>query len=291
MTVRRKELIFAAVIYFVTMFTLLTVVYRFLENWHLSTFNFFIAGALVLLIAIGWGYVLTALIFAPKKQMEDTLTSLTNDIVHELNIPLSTIKANTAMLKKTMEDEKSLKRIKRIEDASVRLKKLYDELVYSIHKEMHTIEKERFDLKTLLEERIEIFKEQKRNPFDLILESYEIEVDKIGFEQMFDNIVSNAMKYSPKDTPIYVKLNENILSIEDKGVGMSATELLRVHERYYQADNQKDGEGIGLSLVKDYCEDEGLEIHIKSEKGVGTCVSFNLSKVMVATHTNVIKND
>ena len=59
--------------------------------------------------------------------MEDTLTSLTNDIIHELNIPLSTIKANTAMLKKTMEDEKSLKRIKRIEDASVRLKKLYDE--------------------------------------------------------------------------------------------------------------------------------------------------------------------
>ncbi len=166
---RRKEIIFATVIYFVTMFTLLTAVYRFLETWNSNDLNFFIAGALVLLVAVGWGYVLSALIFAPKKQMEDTLTSLTNDIIHELNIPLSTIKANTAMLKKTMEDEKSLKRIKRIEDASVRLKKLYDELVYSIHKEMHTIEKERFDMQVLLEERIEVFKEQKRNPFELIL--------------------------------------------------------------------------------------------------------------------------
>jgi signal transduction histidine kinase len=276
---RKKEIILATVIYFVTMFTLLTAVYRVLETWHLSAFNFFIAGALVLLVAVGWGYLLSVLIFAPKKQMEDTLTSLTNDIIHELNIPLSTIKANTAMLKKTMEDEKSLKRIKRIEDASLRLKKLYDELVYSIHKEMHTIEKERFDLKALIEERIEVFKEQKRNPFELTLEPYEIEVDKIGFEQMFDNIITNAMKYSPKDAPIQVRLNDNILSIEDKGVGMSATELLRVYERYYQADDKKGGEGIGLALVKSYCDDEGLEIHIKSEKGVGTCVSFDLSRV------------
>ncbi|TNF44865.1 MAG: HAMP domain-containing histidine kinase [Epsilonproteobacteria bacterium] len=280
---RKKEIIVATVIYFATMFILLTTVYRFLESWHLSAFNFFIAGALVLLVAIGWGYLLSVIIFAPKKQMEDTLTSLTNDIIHELNIPLSTIKANTAMLKKTMEDEKSLKRIKRIEDASVRLKKLYDELVYSIHKEMHTIEKERFDLKTLLEERIEVFKEQKRNPFELTLESYEIEVDKIGFEQMFDNIVSNAMKYSSKEAPIRVALKSDILSIEDEGVGMGATELLRVHERYYQGDERKDGEGIGLALVKAYCDEEGLQIHIKSEKNVGTTVSLDMSKVHAGT--------
>lgn len=279
---RHKEIIFGTVIYFVTMFTMLTAVYRFLGNWNITEFNFFIAGALVLLVAIGWGYVLSTLIFAPKKQMEDTLTSLTNDIIHELNIPLSTIKANTAMLKKTMDDEKSLKRIKRIEDASVRLKKLYDELVYSIHKEMHTIEKERFDLQSLLEERIEVFKEQKRNPFELSLEHYEIEVDKIGFEQMFDNIVSNAMKYSSKDAPIHVRLDHHILSVEDQGVGMGSTELLRVHERYYQADERKDGEGIGLALVKAYCDEEGIDIHFKSEKGVGTNVSLDLSKVHAA---------
>jgi signal transduction histidine kinase len=112
------------------------VVYRFLENWHLSEFNFFIAGVLVLIVAVGWGYILTAIIFAPKEQMEDRLTTLTNDIIHELNIPLSTIQANTKMLQKTYDDEKSLKRLSRIEDASVRLEKLYKELVYAIRKEM-----------------------------------------------------------------------------------------------------------------------------------------------------------
>ena len=277
----RKELFPATVIYFITMFTLLTAVYRFLENWNLVEFKYFIAGALVFLIAIGWGYVLTSVIFAPKKQMEETLTSLTNDIIHELNIPLSTIQANTSMLKKNMQDEKSLKRLERIEDASVRLKKLYDELVYSIRKEMHTIEKVRFHVEVLIKERIGIFQEQKRNGFALTLEPYEIEVDKIGFEQMFDNLIANAMKYSSKETTIYVSLENDILSIRDEGVGMSTAELLRVHERYYQADDRKDGEGIGLALVKTYCDEEGIDIQINSEKGVGTTIHLNLAKVHV----------
>ena len=115
----------------------------------------------------------------------------------------------------------------------------------------------------------------------MTLEPYEIEVDKIGFEQMFDNIVTNAMKYSSKDAPIHVTLNNHILSVEDQGVGMSTSELIRVHERYYQADDKKDGEGIGLALVKEYCDEEGIEIHIKSEKDVGTTLSLNMSKVHV----------
>jgi len=278
---RTKEIAIAAVIYFVTIFTLLVAVYRFLDTWNTIELNFFVAGALVLLVAIGWGYVLSALIFAPKKRMEDTLTSLSNDILHELNIPLSTIKANTAMLQKTLTDEKSLKRIKRIEDASFRLKKLYDELVYVIHKEMHDIPKESFDLQGLLEARIEVFGEQKRNPFRVELKPYVIEADKIGFEQMIDNLISNAMKYSGKEAPIDVLLENDVLRIQDHGVGMETAELLRVYERYYQVDGQKDGKGIGLALVKAYCDEAGIEIRIISEKGVGTTVSLSLSAVRV----------
>jgi len=275
----RKELYLAMVIYFVTVSVLFMVVYRFLENWNLTEFTFFIAGILVLLVMIGWGYVLTSLIFAPKKQLEDTLTTLTKDILHELNIPLSTIKANTSMLTKKMTDEKSLKRLKRIDDASVRLEKLYNELVYAIHKEMHTIEKEKFDMSILIQERIAIFEEQKRNPFVLELIPYFIKVDKIGFEQMFDNIISNAMKYSSKESQISVILTENTLYIKDKGIGMTPTELLRLHERYYQANEEKEGKGIGLDLVKRYCENEDIDIKIHSIKDEGTEVVLDISKV------------
>ena len=276
----RKELILAGVIYFFTMFTLLMAVYQFLKNWHMSEFNFFVAGALVLMVAVGWGYVLTALIFAPQKQMEDTLVVLTRDIIHELNIPLSTINANSSMLKKTLVDEKSLKRLQRIEDASNRLKKLYDELVYAIHKEMHTIEKESFDMKILIEERVAIFEEQNRNPFILTLQPCIIYVDKIGFEQMLDNILSNAMKYSAKSSAISITLKETILSIEDQGIGMSTGQLLRVYERYFQGDERKEGEGIGLALVKKYCDSEAIDIYITSEKEVGTRVRLHLNSVL-----------
>jgi len=277
----RRELYVALFIYVVTITVLLMAVYRFLENWHMSEFNFFIAGAMVLFVAMGWGYVLTTIIFAPKKQMEDTLTTLTNDIIHELNIPLSTIQANTSMLKKGLEDEKSLKRLERIEDSSKRLKRLYDELVYTIQKEIHNIKKERFNVKAVVQERVSIFEEQQRNVFKVSVKSYYIEADKIGFEQMLDNILSNAMKYSEKTSAIILFLKEDTLSIKDKGIGMSTSELLQIHERYFQGDKKKEGEGIGLALVKAYCDAEDISIQIQSEKGIGTVVNLDLSKVHV----------
>ena len=277
MTSRKKELVVALFIYVVTMTVLLMAVYRFLENWHFSEFNFFIVGALVLFVAMGWGYVLTSIIFAPKQQMEDTLTMITNDIVHELNIPLSTIEANISMLKKSLQDdEKSLKRLQRIDDASHRLKKLYNELVYTLEKEIHEIPKECFDLKTVVSERVAFFQEQSRNPFEVTIASYEIEVDKIGFEQMLDNIISNAMKYSSKDTLISLTLEEDTLCIEDRGVGMSTPELLRIYERYFKGDENSQGAGIGLALVKTYCDNEKIGIQIKSEKNKGTKICLTL---------------
>ena len=275
----RKELFAAGIIYFVTMITLLLGIYRYIENWQLSTLNVFVAGALVLLVAMGWGYVLTALIFAPSKKMENTLTTLTNEIIHELNIPLSTIKANTEMLKRNTEDEKSLKRLERIDDASLRLRRLYDELVYTLSKEIHEIEKETFNVQRIVDERVAIFKEQERQAFEVFVEPYSIHVDKIGFEQILDNVITNAMKYSSKSSSITIALKEGRLSISDKGIGMTASELLRVHERYFQGNDATSGKGIGLSLVKAYCESENIEIQIQSEKDVGTEVILELSKV------------
>lgn len=277
----RKELLLAGIIYFVTMFTLLLSIYRFVETWHLSTFNIFAAGVLVLLVAMGWGYVLTTLIFAPSKKMENTLITLTNEIIHELNIPLSTIKANTTLLKKNTEDEKTLKRLERIDDASLRLQRLYDELVYTLSKEIHEIEKETFDIQHTIEERVSFFKEQGRNDFEVLVKPYAVIADKIGFEQMVDNIISNAMKYSEKTSLISIALHDDVLTVEDKGVGMSASELLRVHERYFQGDEKTTGKGIGLSLVKAYCDSENIAMQIQSEKNVGTQVLLNLSKVHV----------
>jgi len=236
---------------------------------------------MVLILAAGWGYIIATHLLAPKIELDENLSQLSSEILHELNIPLSTIKANTTLLKKRTEDEKSIKRLERIEASSLRLERLYKELVYSINKEINPVEKEQFSLKNLLQERIEVFEAFDRNSFSLIVEELQLEADKIGFEKTVDNLFMNAMKYSDKESSIDITVQNNILTITDRGIGMDETQLLKVYERYYQADSKLKGEGIGLALVKTYCDEEAIDIDIKSKKEQGTSVSLNLHKLVV----------
>ena len=277
----KKRTFFATLGYFSTITILLSFIYWFLKNEGFSESNFLIASSMVLLLAAGWGYIIATHLLAPKAELDANLSQLSSEILHELNIPLSTIKANTTLLKKRSEDEKSMKRLERIEASSLRLERLYKELVYSINKEINPVEKEHFSLKKLLQERIEVFEAFDRNHFSLIMKDIQIKADKIGFEKTVDNLLMNAMKYSDKGFPIDITVQDNVLSIIDKGIGMDETQLLKVYERYYQADNKLTGEGIGLALVKAYCDAEGITIDIKSKKGQGTSVLLNLDKLVL----------
>jgi signal transduction histidine kinase len=132
----------------------------------------------------------------------------------------------------------------------------------------------------LIIERVEEMKLLKRNPFILKLEPHTVYVDKIGFEKVLDNLISNAMKYSEKSSTIEIILKDNMLNIIDHGIGMDETELISIYERYYQLDNASYGEGIGLALVKAYCDDEKIKIRINSIKNEGTEVSLDLNFIV-----------
>ena len=281
MSSHKKKILLATLSYLSSVAVLLSFLYWFLKNEGFSESNFLIASVAVLILAAGWGYIISSHLLAPKAELDANLSILSSEILHELNIPLATIQANTTLLKKRTDNEKSLQRLTRIEASSVRLERLYKELVYSIKKEIHPIEKERLLLEPLLRERIETLEAFGRNRFSLDVGEKTIEIDKIGFEKMIDNLLMNAMKYSSRESLIKVTLKENTLMIIDEGIGMDETQLLRVYERYYQSDNQQEGQGIGLALVKAYCDDEGIEIQIESEKGKGTSVSLNLEEVHV----------
>jgi signal transduction histidine kinase len=276
----KKEIWLATLGYVVSVALLLSFLYWLLKNEGFDEPTFLIGSIFVLLLSIGWGYIIASHLVIPHRKTQDHLLHLTKDIIHELNIPLSTIRANTSMLTKKMEDERSRKRLKRIEDASVRLKKLYDELVYTIRKEMHHIERETFDLAQMIDTRIEIFKEQQRNPFVLELAPCQVFTDRIGFERIFDNLVTNAMKYSSKETPITIRLHQMRLEISDRGIGMDEAQMIRIYERYYQGNDAKEGEGIGLALVKAYCDQEDIGIEMVSKQGEGTTVILRLDNIV-----------
>ena len=274
----KKQIWIATFLYLLSLLFLGDLFILFFRN----NVNLFITFMLLLPLAFALGYTLNSYILSEKFKVDANLLHLTKEILHELNIPLSTIKANTTLLKRTLkENEKGLKRLSRIDDSSKRLQRLYAELVYSIKKEIHTIEKEIFDVQLLVEERVAVLELLERNSFVLSLSSFKISVDKIGFEKMLDNVLTNAMKYSDKHESILITLKDNILSIEDRGIGMDEMELLKIYDRYYQSDTHVHGEGIGLSLVKAYCDDEKIKIRISSNKGEGTKVSFNLKHVSI----------
>lgn len=265
------------ILIFLYLLVLLIILYGFLSQ----EVKVIVPSLMVLVFLLILGFIVNTYVLKQKYQIDENVLHLTKEILHELAIPISTIQANALLLSRTLkEDEKSMKRLGRIEDASQRLERLYEELLYSIKKEIQTVEREKTDLVALIEERVNIMRLLQRNKFILDLDAHQVLIDKIGFEKMLDNILNNAMKYSPKQKPIELRFKKGILEIQDHGIGMNKDELNNIYKRYYQSNNSNSGEGIGLALVKAYCKDEKIEINIASQKHIGTSVSLNFSQIL-----------
>ncbi len=150
----------------------------------------------MLIVSSILGYILNSYILSQKFNTDKKLLHITKEIIHELKIPIATIRANIALLERSQrENQKSIKRLKRIKNSIIRLERLYQELVYSIKKGIEIIEKSRADVKDIVIDRVNEFKLLNRNQFELDLEPYIVDIDRIGFEKMLDNIIDNAMKY------------------------------------------------------------------------------------------------
>ena len=228
-------------------------------------------------------YVFTTIALESKESQDKLLEHLIRESLHEINLPISTIEANIKMLKRSLESEKDRKRATRIEEALDRLKRLYNLLAYNLKREIYEIEKEDIELDKLVKDRVDFFKELNRNNFKLNLTPLKIKTDKIGLEQTIDNIIENAMKYSKKDTTIKITIDGTKLMIKDSGIGIEDSELSLIYQRYYQSDDNFTGEGIGLSIVKRYCDKESIGLKIESKKDLGTKVILDFKKVISAT--------
>jgi len=258
---------------------LLFLLYWFLSEQGFSRSHFIIGSILFLVASALSSYNVLLDILEQKAEQDERLSHLAREILHEINLPIATIDANIKMLTTNSMTSKEIRRTDRIRAALLRLQRLYAELAYSIKKEILPIEKEVFDLKAVLEERVAVQRELRRNPFVLAVDDCTVETDRIGLEQALDNIIENAMKYSRIEDSIEIILKKNHLTIRDHGTGMDANQILHIYERYYQGDRSQKGEGIGLTLVKRYCEEAGIGIKIHSEPGKGTEVMLDFDAV------------
>jgi len=219
------------------------------------------------------GVMISKLAIDPLSEHISNLQTLSKETLHELNLPISTILTNTQMLKKNLVDDKSLRRISRIEMASSMLQDRYNELDYMIKTQTLQNLKELVELDILLKERVVFLSQIYTNvKFNLELESLTIQTDKIGLTKVIDNIIDNAIKYSKENPKVDITLSKDILTIKDYGCGIDEVELVSIFDKFYQSDKSMKGFGIGLNMVKTFCDKNKIKLSITSTPNFGTTI-------------------
>ncbi len=108
--------------------------------------------------------------------------------------------------------------------------------------------------------------------------------DELRMQQLFTNLIDNAIKYSPEKTTVTVTLSQTlgnaVVSVSDQGIGISKDDLAHVFERFFRVDKarsrQAGGTGLGLSIVKQITDQHGGTVEAKSEPGHGTTFTVSL---------------
>jgi len=263
--------------YFLTTNAFLGILYYFLII-SITTNIIFLISILLLLIIFS-GVIISKLSVDPLALHVENLQNLSKETLHELNLPIATIMTNLHLLKKSLENEKNLKRILRIEKACEMLQERYNELDYMIKLQSANVSTESFSLDDLVITRVTFLKAIYPDiVFDLELKSTQITNDKVGLSKVIDNLIDNGVKYSQNIHKITVKLDNHTLEIIDYGQGMDEVEIIQVFDNYYQSDTDMQGFGIGLSMVKRFCDKNKVLLNIKSKPNEGTTVSLKFKE-------------
>ena len=215
----------------------------------------------------------------PLEKANRYLNVFFNDAMHELKTPLGVMQLNLEFLR-SKEESKVLRRLFNSMQSMILI---YEDIEYHIKHTHVEYKAEHLDFSHLLKNRIEIFSDLARIKNITIQEEIEenlfLDMNRIELQRVIDNTISNAIKYSPKDTKIIIRLsadkNHTVFSVQDQGVGIKDTK--KIFERYAREDVIQGGFGIGLSIVKYICDKNGIEISVTSKLSQGSLFSYKFS--------------
>jgi len=279
---KKDFLISISIIFTFTLIIILYVNYVLISLFGLNQENFIYIIIPLLILGLGIFLSFASSILKPLFTSDENLQKNLKETIHELNIPVSTIKMNTQLLEKKITDEKCLKRLDRIKKASNNLLKLYDDMEYKIKKEIDVIDMHECFLDELIANSINKFDDIKK---DVIIKSsipnIKLLTDVNGFEKTIDNLILNAIKYNSKDNPIVeISFENNILSIFNKGKQIDTKNLFIIFDKYYQSDSSNEGFGLGLNIVKEFCDKNKIVIKIDTFKD-GNTFNLNIKNIII----------
>ena len=224
-------------------------------------------GFALLAVFVAMGIVATILVRLFLKPLNEYIAALDlfiKDSTHEINTPLSVILMSIETLKAQNLPPNELKKIERIKFASLQLNALYNSLVaYNFPR--HT-QVEKLNLEAILRERLEFFTpffSQKKLEIRLNLRESYLNAERNAINSLFDNLISNAIKYNKKGGFIALTLENGIFSIENSGVLIAHENKSKIFDRYTRIGTDTGGFGIGLNIVKKICNEYGIAISVE----------------------------
>ena len=227
------------------------------------------------------------------RKLETMRKDFVANVSHELRTPITAVRSAAETARRAIEKdpEAALRFVDMIERNALRLHELVEDLL-----ELSRIESKQFRptsepvaLAQVAEQVLGLFREpaeRKKLRLSLVPSSGRgvARGDRRAIEQIFTNLIENAVKYCREGVSITVRIVERDaicrVSVEDTGPGIDPKHLPRLFERFYRADKGRSrdmgGTGLGLSIVKHLVEAMGGNVSVDSTPGKGTTFAFTL---------------
>lgn len=221
------------------------------------------------------------------RRLERVRTEFVANVSHELKTPLTSIRGyvETLLGGAIHDDTNNLRFLGKIEQQVDRLSALVSDLLSLARIEATEPRStlEHVDWRSVIEAVVESYREAGKLQdhtceFEVPEAPVFIEGNVEAMTQVLDNLLDNAIKYTPAGGTITVRTyrdsGQAVMEVEDTGIGMSILDRTRIFERFFRADRARSrdtgGTGLGLAIVKHLVQGMGGEIRVASELGKGS---------------------
>jgi two-component system, OmpR family, phosphate regulon sensor histidine kinase PhoR len=267
---------------------ILSVIFPDRANYVLGSIGWLLGGSLLFSFIILATFALSLFFIIRQKKISEMKSDFLNNMTHEFKTPIATISlaADTITNPKVINDETSIRHfVGMIKKENSRMNKKVETIlqIASLDKKEIDFKFENVSLHSIIEravETIEIQVHQKNGKISLNLMASEpvIYGDYEHLTNLVNNLLDNAIKYSPEAPDISVETKNNergiILSVSDKGIGMSKSVQSKIFERFYRqsSGNVHDvkGFGLGLNYVRAIIDAHKGNVTVTSEPGKGS---------------------
>lgn len=237
------------------------------------------------------GVLLTMHDLTRIRQLETTRKEFVSNVSHELRGPLAAVKILAESLASGALKEKKRAKdfLRRINSEIDRMAAMVNELMElsRLESEQTSLQLAPLDLHPFIAELHEEHQEltdKGKIAFELAIPEHlpHVRGDEDKLRQVFDNLLNNAVKFTPKRGRISLsaqQVNGNVcLRVADTGVGIPRKHLPHIFERFYKVDRSRhsEGFGLGLAIVKHIVQAHGGEVQAESAEGQGTTFTVTL---------------